>query len=113
MALRSGSYDVYALAGETLVIPFSFYEDDALTEPFDLTGYAIQVVLMVPSWGENAPITLTPGSGLTVVDNPGLVTLVVETAGWPVGRGRWSMQLIDSSRVVSYPLRGYLFVGAP
>jgi hypothetical protein len=35
------------------------------------------------------------------------------TAGWQVGRGRWYLQSTDPSGLVSYPLRGVLYVGTP
>jgi len=111
--LQSQNQDIYVLSGQTLVEQFDCFQDDTLSIPFDLTDYALQAFLEIPSLGGGDPIVLTAGDGL-VVDAPnGIIQLNASTTGWMVGRGRWYVEATDGSAVKSYPLRGVLYVGAP
>jgi hypothetical protein len=106
--------DISVLAGQTLFAEWDCFSNDALTVPFDLTGYTLEAVLMLPGFDQaETPVTLTSGAGLTINAAGGIVQIEQPTAGWQVGRGRWYLQSTDPSGLVSYPLRGVLYVGTP
>jgi len=111
--LESQKQDISVLVGQTLSEQFDCFLDDDHTIPFDLTGYTLQATLNIPSLGEDAAVTLTPGSGMTVDAANGIVALTCPTDGWKVGRGSWHLQATDASNEISYPLRGVLYVGNP
>ena len=87
--LQTQNEDIRVLSGQLLDVQFDCFTDDAFTIPFDLSDYALTVVLEPPNLTNvSTAITLTPGSGLTVVGPEGLVQMMQDTTGWPVGRGR-------------------------
>ena len=107
--LQSQKQDISVLAGQTLFEQFDFFQDDALTVPFNLTGYTLQVVIQPPTLGEDATVTIGPA--IDAVN--GTVQIQCDTTGWKVGRGSWYMKATDSDINISYPLRGVLYVGNP
>lgn len=93
----------------------SLFSDEAETEPLDLTGYTVEVVLEPASLGENGPVTLTGGLGFPAGRKGGEVQIfqAIDTPTFDVGLGHWFMKLADATGKVTYPFSGKLIVGRP
>ena len=67
------------------VLPFVDVDVDGVETPSDLTGYDFEMVIYEAD-GTTPAVTLTIGSGISVVDNTVTVTIDLETfSGWTRG----------------------------
>lgn len=112
MGFQAGQYDIYTLIGERLTVDFELYSDNTQTQHFPLAGYTVQVNLTLP--GPNGQtLVLTDGDGLDVNLADSIVSLDQDTSSWIVGRGRYSLELVDPDGRATYPMRGIVFTGTP
>jgi hypothetical protein len=113
-----GRLDLSAKQGETLDELVTLYSgNEAEEDPLNLTGSTVEAVLEPYDVGENEPITLVVGNGLTIVGEPtaGQVRMVklIEASLFDVGLGHWYVKVTTAAGAVSYPRSGKLTIGRP
>lgn len=111
-----GRLDLSAKQGETLDETITLYGgNEAEEDPLNLTGATVEAVLEPYDLGENGPVTLVVGNGLTIVGEPtaGQVRLVqaIEASLFDVGLGHWYVKVTNAAGAVSYPRSGKLTIG--
>jgi lysophospholipase L1-like esterase len=89
-------------------IALSFYQDQALSTPFDLTGYSLELEVE-PLFGPAR--VFTDGSGLSVSYSAGTATLAIPATALPSpGGGRWRLRVLNAGGTVVFDSTGLIQV---
>lgn len=91
--MEAGVFNKTFIRGQTWDDTLQLWSDTANTQPFSLAGWDAALVFLLP-----APLTLTPGHGLTMGGASGTISVFLgsgATAAVRVDQCRWYLQLTD------------------